>query len=237
MTSDVDLKVIFLGMGHVGKTSILHQFIGDGFTEETKSTVGALPRVKQWRSKRLCLWDTAGQEKYFAISSIYCRKADAAILVCDVMDQKSFDELPRFLEILRNAKEPDKDVYVVMVSNKIDLVKEGAMRVVKAEEASAFARQIKARHFETSAKTGFNIEEVFDAVIEHFYDVDKSETSSKSTPEQTRSNIKKIYSASSNNSKRESFRLGERPKEDEYEPVGCNCITGITDKNKREGRR
>ena len=104
----------------------------------------------------MMIWDTAGQERFYTIAKAYFRSALGIILVFDICDRESFDQLPRWL---RDARmEADPHCSVMLVGNKADMAAE---RKVSQEEAEAFAKAHELNYIETSAKTGDNIEEAF----------------------------------------------------------------------------
>ncbi|KAJ6414941.1 hypothetical protein OIU84_003863 [Salix udensis] len=120
-------------------------------------------KFAQWskmeRTIKLQIWDTAGQERFRTITSSYYRGAHGIIIVYDVTDQESFDNVKQWLnEIDRYASE---NVNKVLVGNKSDLT---ANKVVSYETAKAFADEIGIPFMETSAKNAFNVEQAFMAM-------------------------------------------------------------------------
>ena len=113
------------------------------------------------------IWDTAGQQKFARISSLYAKGAQAAILAFDLGDRESFETLPAYLEFL---KEADPDCYLVVIGTKRDMLDEGQeVRRVSEEEAKAFARTLRAPYFETSAKQNLMVAAVFDTIGHHCF--------------------------------------------------------------------
>ncbi|MBA0680502.1 hypothetical protein Golax_024739 [Gossypium laxum] len=108
---------------------------------------------------KLQIWDTAGQERFRTITSSYYRGAHGIIVVYDVTDQESFNNVKQWLnEIDRYASE---NVNKLLVGNKCDLT---ASRAVSYETAKAFADEIGIPFMETSAKSATNVEEAFMAM-------------------------------------------------------------------------
>ncbi|GFY82006.1 similar to RAS 5 [Actinidia rufa] len=104
-------------------------------------------------------WDTAGQERFRTITSSYYRGAHGIIIVYDVTDQESFNNVKQWLsEIDRYANE---NVNKLLVGNKSDLT---TNRVVSYETAKAFANEIGIPFMETSAKDATNVEQAFMAM-------------------------------------------------------------------------
>lgn len=164
---DVRFKVLILGNSGVGKTSILRSLAGEAFYQTTISTIG-IDLIKkiftvEGHRVQLEIWDTAGQEQYFSIVSFHFREAKAFIVVYDVTDAKSFDQIRKYW-LCSVDKYMDDPVPVFFVANKIDL-KQG--REITLEQGQQLASQQSAHgFFETSAKTGKNIENLFQKVAE-----------------------------------------------------------------------
>ncbi|XP_062520638.1 ras-related protein Rab-20-like isoform X2 [Corticium candelabrum] len=117
-----DLKVVILGSSSVGKTSLIQRYLSGHFVENRPSTIGAAFSVKQWGNFKVAIWDTAGEERFRALSSFYSRDACAAILAYSITDKKSFEELQKhFLCLLDHARE---NCLLVVVGTKSDLIDE-----------------------------------------------------------------------------------------------------------------
>lgn len=132
-------------------------------------TIGAYFATKTIHTKtqsvQMAIWDTAGEEKFDSLTNFYCRGAKAALVVYDVGDKKSFSNLQRWIKKINT--EADENCAVILVGNKCDVVESGeGQREVALEEAKAFGATINAGVMEVSAKTGLNIVEVFQKVVE-----------------------------------------------------------------------
>ncbi|KAK6157929.1 hypothetical protein DH2020_005243 [Rehmannia glutinosa] len=131
----------------VGKSCLLLRFADDSYLESYISTIG------------VDFWDTAGQERFRTITSSYYRGAHGIIVVYDVTDQESFNNVKQWLnEIDRYASD---NVNKLLVGNKCDLT---AQKVVSTETAKAFADEIGIPFMETSAKNATNVEQAFMAM-------------------------------------------------------------------------
>ncbi|XP_044754846.1 ras-related protein Rab-37-like isoform X3 [Coccinella septempunctata] len=163
-TEQITHKTILLGDSGVGKTSLLVKFdtgkfqggsfsatVGIGFTNK-------IVTVDQTRIK-LQIWDTAGQERFRSITHAYYRDAHALLLLYDVTNKTSFDNIRAWLgEIKEYAQE---DVVIMLLGNKADC---GTQRAVRREDGERLAREYNVSFMETSAKSGQNVDLAFLAV-------------------------------------------------------------------------
>lgn len=156
----MNYRVVFLGEGRVGKTSIGKRWEEERFDQSQRSTVAAACYKKSMNIDgkviTINLWDTAGQEEFHSLAPIYYKDAHAALLVFSVVDQKSFDRMVQWKKELTMSR--GEDIKVVVVGNKIDLSKD---RCISASQGEQFANSIKAKYFEVSAKTGAGIDNLF----------------------------------------------------------------------------
>ena len=157
------MKLIVIGDGGVGKTSLITRFCHNTFSGLYKKTLGVdflektkyVPAVKT--DVTFHLWDTAGQEEYRALTRKYYRGAHAAILAFSIVDKSSFDDLHTWRAMVL---EECGEIPMALVQNKNDL-REGR---IGAEEISAQARHWNLVLFPVSVKENAGIEEVFEAL-------------------------------------------------------------------------
>eukprot|EP00740_Mantoniella_antarctica_P005774 CAMPEP_0181362542 /NCGR_PEP_ID=MMETSP1106-20121128/8088_1 /TAXON_ID=81844 /ORGANISM="Mantoniella antarctica, Strain SL-175" /LENGTH=179 /DNA_ID=CAMNT_0023476555 /DNA_START=239 /DNA_END=775 /DNA_ORIENTATION=+ len=153
-------KVVLLGEGRVGKTSLLLRYVSDVFSDTQPATIQASYLTKRiaidGSSVQLAIWDTAGQERFHALGPIYYRDADAALLVFDITDVDSFTRVKNWVKELR--KMAGKDIVLVLAGNKVDMERN---RAVTNEEAEAYAASVDATLFGTSAKVNKGVEQAF----------------------------------------------------------------------------
>jgi len=120
-------KVIILGDSGVGKTSLMGQYVHRKFTSQYKATIGADFLSKELsiddKLVTLQIWDTAGQERFQSLGQAFYRGADCCVLVYDVTDSKSFENLDSWRdEFLGSSNPPDENEFpFVILGNKIDL--------------------------------------------------------------------------------------------------------------------
>lgn len=171
-----------LGASGVGKTCLLQRYISNTFSD-CESTIGASLAMRKWGNLNVALWDTAGEEKYASLSAFYCRGASVAIVVYDVTDAASLDKLQEvFIPLLKGA---GQSCLPVVVGAKCDLLGEKSRQVTK-QQGQELAEQLHAKQlekaqvggastflsavtpkksfFETSAKTGENVTELFEYI-------------------------------------------------------------------------
>lgn len=157
---DVVLKIIMIGNSGVGKSALLKCFMGDPFQSGYTSTIGVdfeiKPVVVDGKTVNLQIWDTAGQERFRTITTSYYRSSDAIIMVFDLCDLNSFQQLNAWLEDVRSYAREHVDV--LLVGNKVDLE---AKRQVDYQAAKDFADAHQMSYIETSAKEDINVEKSF----------------------------------------------------------------------------
>ncbi|KAK4832082.1 hypothetical protein QYF61_020697 [Mycteria americana] len=173
-------KVVLLGEGCVGKTSLVLRYCENKFNDKHITTLQVragpeaggepvpelpgqgeasfLTKKLNIGGKRvnLAIWDTAGQERFHALGPIYYRDSNGAILVYDITDEDSFQKVKNWVKELR--KMLGNEICLCIVGNKIDLEKE---RHVSVQEAETYAESVGAKHYHTSAKQNKGIEELF----------------------------------------------------------------------------
>eukprot|EP00981_Chlorochromonas_danica_P014060 scaffold7245_cov197-Ochromonas_danica.AAC.20 len=147
MNPDYDFlfKLLLIGDSGVGKSCLLLRFADDTYTESYITTIGVD-----------FIWDTAGQERFRTITSSYYRGAHGIIVVYDVTDLESFNNVKQWLhEITKYANE---NVNKLLVGNKSDLT---SKRAVTFEQGQEFAKSMGIDFVETSAKNSTNVEKAF----------------------------------------------------------------------------
>ena len=161
------IRVTLLGDYKVGKTSLRNAFLNIDFIENSLSTVGINKinskfELENGKEIKLIIWDTSGQERFHSISMSTIKNTQGIILVFDVTDRKSFDDLNNWLQSINN--ETNK-VSIILFGNKCDL----SNRLVSKEEAENLAKKNNIPYIETSAKLKTNINEGFSIVVNDAY--------------------------------------------------------------------
>jgi len=153
-------KLLIIGDSGVGKSCLLLRFSDDVFTDSFISTIGVDFKIKtltiDGQKIKLQIWDTAGQERFRTITSSYYRGAHGIIVVFDVTNQTSFDNISKWLQEIDLFA--GTNVQKLLVGNKTDLVD---TRAVPSSEGEALAAKLSIPYVETSAKSSSNVEQAF----------------------------------------------------------------------------
>ncbi|MCQ2819804.1 MAG: GTP-binding protein [archaeon] len=179
-----EFKVILLGDICVGKTAILTRLVENEFEPKYKCTLGVTNKAKSLiidenTIATLRLWDTAGDEKFRAMTRQYFKGSDGIFLVFDLTQESSFDSLESWLEDVKESA--PKNVTVFLVANKSDLAEE---RKVSQEQIENFANNTNLFYVEVSAKKGNNTTLLFEKMAKEL--VNKAKTAK---PEEEKENV------------------------------------------------
>ena len=158
-------KVVLVGESGVGKTSIITQFIDQTFQEDQQSTTGGTFSTKSvicegGKILKFEIWDTAGQEKYRSLTTMFYKDANAAVMVYDVTRKESFDEIKNYWSNQIKENSPE-NIILVIAGNKSDLIEQ---ETVDEEEARNFAKELNAIFISTSAKSSEGINSLFEEI-------------------------------------------------------------------------
>jgi Ras-related protein Rab-7A len=168
------LKVIILGDSGVGKTSLMNQYVHRRFSNQYKATIGAdfLTKEVMIEDKLVTLqiWDTAGQERFQSLGVAFYRGADSCVLVYDITDSKSFDNLESWMdEFIVHAAPRNADSFpFVVLGNKADLA--SSRRQVSKSKAKQWCQSKQSGdipYYETSAKESLNVETAFQTIAKN----------------------------------------------------------------------
>ena len=164
-------KIILLGDNPVGKTSILLRYVDRIFREIYLITIGLDERLKSiilknGKSIKLQIWDTAGQDRFRTITKNYYKGMHGIILIYDVTDRRTFESIRNWVSIIREVATEKVTIY--LVANKIDM-KEN--RKVEREEGEKLAKELGLPFMEVSAKDGINVDEIFEDLVERIYKI------------------------------------------------------------------
>ena len=165
-------KVVLVGESAVGKTCIISRFISGAFDSNVSSTNGAsyasknVQYDKLGKNLLLDVWDTAGQEKYRALTKFFYKDAKVAILVYDITRYDTFKSIKEFWYEQVKENGP-KNIVIGIAGNKCDLYEK---EEVNENEAREFAASIGAIFALTSAQNNSGINELFRDVGNKYLD-------------------------------------------------------------------
>ena len=185
-----DIKIITLGDSNVGKSSLIIKYVDDKFSKSYLTSMGFDIKnknitLKDGTKAKVMIFDTAGQERFKALSESYIKKADGILLVYNISDEQSFQDIEHWM---KNVKELIEDkLPIILIGNKIDLYDE---RKVSIEEGQEKAREYGIPFYETSCKTGNNINKCFNELAELAYEKVVKNLQKKSNQVLTKSSSK-----------------------------------------------
>ena len=172
-------KYIIIGDPSVGKSNLLMKFAHNKFTDEYQATIGVEFGAKNItfdnQIYRIQIWDTAGQENFRSITRAYYKNSVCALVVYDISSRDSFNNVSTWIEDCKNQS--PKTIFMVLVGNKSDLEDK---RQVSKEEGQELADKYGIQFYETSAKTGDNVDAIFynsadeiaKKIDENYYDLE-----------------------------------------------------------------
>ncbi|TDH04144.1 hypothetical protein EPR50_G00149280 [Perca flavescens] len=157
-------KVVLIGESGVGKSNLLSRFTKNEFNHDSRTTIGVEFSTRTVQLDNYAIkaqiWDTAGLERYRAITSAYYRGAVGALLVYDISKHLTYESIDRWLKELFDHADPH--IVVMLLGNKRDL---DTLRTVPTEEAKDFAEKRGLMFMETSALDSTNVENAFNEVL------------------------------------------------------------------------
>ena len=165
---DYLLKFIIIGDSSVGKSNILSKFKDNKFNEKTQPSIGvqfiAKNMVIDNTTFRLQIWDTAGQECFRSMTKIYYKNSSCAFIVYDITEKESFNNIGLWMNECK--KVAPETILFVLIGNKCDLIDS---REISYDDGLKFADKNKMLFFETSAKNGDNIENIFKESVKYIH--------------------------------------------------------------------
>jgi len=206
------LKILTLGNRDVGKSCFISRYIDDKFQETYLMTVGFDVKTKDIvlnnKSYKIAMYDTAGQERFKSMAYNVIKNSDGIILIFSITNQDSFDAIAEWMKNIRDAK--PKEFPVVLLGNKIDLEDE---RVISKQEGEELAQKYELSFYETSNKTGENIEKsCLDLINKIIIEKEKQkEEEKKNNKNQNKSNT---------NEKKKNIKLD---KKKQNKKSNCSC--------------
>ncbi len=155
----IQKKICLLGDFAVGKTSLVRRFVEGLFEDKYLSTIGTKVSRKtiavDGKQLAMLIWDLAGSEKFSRVIGSYYRGAAGAVLVCDLTRTETLYALERYAADFHSV---NPHAPLIVVGNKADLVTE---RTITEDDLHTFGNTLQAPAFTSSAKTGDNVERLF----------------------------------------------------------------------------
>ena len=180
-------KLLLIGEQAVGKSSLMNRYVDNVFEMNIMGTAGLDLKKKIVEIKgekiKIFIFDTAGQERFRSIAKNQYKKADGIIVIYDVTDRKSFENVNRWLDSIKAEIEGGTES--LLIGNKIDLVSE---RVVSHKEGEDIAKSKNIPFIETSAKESLNVKDAFLKVINSLYQRDLNKKNKGNEGKKNKSN-------------------------------------------------
>ncbi|CRH02355.1 ras-related protein Rab-5B, putative [Plasmodium relictum] len=164
---DTKVKIVLLGDSGVGKSSIALHLCHGRFSEKHQVTIGSaflhhVIELKNGTSMKLHIWDTGGQERFRSMAPLYYRDAYGAVVVYDSNNVESFDSLKYWINEIKSKGA--RNCCIMVVANKKDLPKK-----INSEMVMKFCEEENVSFIECSAKTGENINTLFEKIANRIY--------------------------------------------------------------------
>ena len=174
-TKTVEAKIVLLGDVSVGKTSIASRYCKNSFNDHHINTIGgAYQQQKVVLSNgsmvKLHIWDTSGQERFRAMTNLYYRDAQVAILTYDITNESSFSSIDFWIQELKYKVE-NENMLLCLVGNKCDV--SSNERTITTTKGKNYAMDNNMIFFETSAKTGEGVKDLFVTIANKVYEIMK----------------------------------------------------------------
>ena len=166
-------KVVVVGDSGVGKTNLIKRFVSNEFKSDSKATVGVEFLSKNFIINgeifKIEIWDTAGQERYKSITTAYYKGAKGAMIVYDVTNQTSFDNVDKWYNEIK--EKASKNINLIVIGNKNDLIDK---KIINSESSIEKAKSFGIAIMETSALDASNVKEAFYLILKEMYKSVKS---------------------------------------------------------------
>ncbi|KAI4878757.1 hypothetical protein NFI96_028757 [Prochilodus magdalenae] len=169
-----EFRLIVIGDSTVGKSCLIRRFTEGRFAQVSDPTVGVdffsrLVEIEPGKRIKLQIWDTAGQERFRSITRAYYRNSVGGLLLFDITNRRSFQNVHEWLEEARSHVQPHSIVFL-LVGHKCDLE---TQRQVSQQEAEKLAAAYGMRYVETSARDAINVERAFTELTRDIFELVK----------------------------------------------------------------
>ena len=169
----INFKIIIIGDSGVGKSSILKRAVKNSLDENYQAAIGfeflLMHFIVNDLKIKLQIWDTCGQEMYRSLVQGFYRNTSLAVLCYDISDKKSYEGLDIWIKDIRSRLDPQVPIFIA--GNKYDLENN---RKISSQDAQEFSKNRRTKYFtECSAKTGYNVENIFYEAAKYLYNACK----------------------------------------------------------------
>lgn len=166
--SDFIWKLIICGAGAVGKSCLLHRYMHNEFVDDMKMTIGCQFHTqlleRQGYKVNLVLWDFSGQERFKFIFEDYVRGASGAFVMFDLSRPETLDDTTAWVELIRNKTK--HEIPIVLVGGKLDLLDHDSLLELNKQANEQVKRLGAFAYVPTSSKTGYNVKETIDYMVD-----------------------------------------------------------------------
>ena len=171
-TKILEAKIVLLGDVSVGKTSIASRYCKNSFNEHHINTIGGAYQQQKvvldnGAMIKLHIWDTSGQERFRAMTNLYYRDAQVALLTYDITNESSFNSIDFWIKELKYKVE-NENMILCLVGNKCDVSQDD--RKISTVRGKNFAEENNMIFYETSAKTGEGVKDLFVTIANKVYE-------------------------------------------------------------------
>ena len=171
----LETKIVLLGDVSVGKTSIASRYCKNSFNEHHINTIGGAYQQQKvvldnGNMVKLHIWDTSGQERFRAMTNLYYRDAQVAILTYDITNESTFASIDFWIQELKYKVE-NENMILCLVGNKCDVSSDE--RKISTAQGKKFAQENNMIFYETSAKTGEGVTDLFVTIANKVYEQQK----------------------------------------------------------------
>ena len=171
-TKLIEAKIVLLGDVSVGKTSIASRYCKNSFNEHHINTIGGAYQQQKvvldnGAMIKLHIWDTSGQERFRAMTNLYYRDAQVALLTYDITNESSFNSIDFWIKELKYKVE-NENMILCLVGNKCDVSQDD--RKITTVRGKNFAEENNMIFYETSAKTGEGVKDLFVTIANKVYE-------------------------------------------------------------------
>jgi len=191
MSYDDKCQLLIIGDSFVGKTSLLGRYTKDIFNSSYLATIGlenfTKDEIINGKTVRIKIWDTAGQEKFQSLTKSFFRNAEGIMIVFDVTNSETYDHIIYWTQSIKIYVDSEiENIPVIIIGNKIDSNK----REINKQEAQKYSQELGYPYFETSAKTGENVNKTIDYLVNQVLKRNSIIRSKRANDENGNNNVK-----------------------------------------------